>query len=168
MALATKYLANRSALRDGRWVTIGEEGEQFEIQIRAFTNRYRDYLAYLQGEAAGTLNRNRRVNDPIYMPTSLPPSMDEVCRVRAINEHCLLGVRGFRWPNEEPYNGRDVTIDEFRDILLMEEGRDLMTMVWLAIQTISNEREATMEDAVKNSSAAIAGSWTDMPAPSNS
>lgn len=140
------------AVADGEWVSVLDDRPELQIKTRGMTNIYRNALAQLKRTRAMTVNRQNRGSLNLVTEDNLLPSDDDSCVAECLNAHCLLDVRGL-----ESAPGVPVTIDQLRELIMQEDYRDLLFMVQGAALIVSKRREATQDDATKNSSTALSG-----------
>lgn len=143
MASLTRYRADIARINDGEWITVGQDGDEFEIRTRGFTPRYRDALNQLCRQAAREANRRLQPGQLAYTPDALPPTMFDKCQGQALAEHVTLDVRGLTHDGDRPVTG-----DELRDMLRdPEQFSGLLVLAIGAAARVHADRQSESTEA---------------------
>lgn len=137
---------------DGEWMTINEDAEPFQVRVKPIGARFRDMHHEYRSQAARQINRGTKSTARFYNADNLPPSAENPALARAINDAVLVGVAGLI-----DDDGEAVTIDEFRDLLVLPEYVTVLSMVYAAALVLTNQHEDDKQDAAGNLQPASAG-----------
>lgn len=149
MASLSKFRRDTSIIKQGQWVTVGENDDTFEILTRGSTAPFRDAIARYRHDAVRDLNRKRQPGSDAYDLATLPPSVDDACLGRALVEHCVLDLRGL---SHDDAGQQPVTLDEFRDMLRDPETfGGLAGLAFAAVGRVNENATAERAEAVGNS-----------------
>lgn len=141
-----------NTVSDGEWVQVNETGEPFEVKVRGYGNKYRDYYNGLLRDARRRANRQSLPGAEAYDIGDLPPSVVDECQAKAINEHVLIDVRGL-----EHDDGRVVAVDELKEMLLDPAWKLLVGLISQAALHVTIATKTEVEQAEGNSKPVSAG-----------
>jgi hypothetical protein len=134
VSIAT-FTRNPTAMRDGEWISPGPEYDDLELKVRYLGHDFLDMVAAKRR----VLSRRHGGDDRI-------PSAD-LARINteALVAHGILDVRGLT-----NGSGADVTIAEFRQLLLDPDNAELVNVVFTCCNRVGRARDDDLADAVKN------------------
>jgi hypothetical protein len=137
MAKLTAYKSDLKKMNEGTWVELPDDFGDIQILTRGFTDAYMDARQARMRRAAtkfgGDLNR-------------IPQAEVRAILAELLVQHCVLGVR-----NLEDQDGNPVPFDLFCELIQEEAYKDLYGACLAAANIVSNEREADLAEAKKNS-----------------
>lgn len=139
MAKLSQFKQNSRAIQEGEWVRVGEEYEDLEIHTRGFTDAYYDAQAARQRRAAVSLGGDT---------TKIPSAIRRAINIGCLIDHVLLSppVR-----NLQHDDGRDVTADEFEEMLRDPDYPELFLACFKAASQVGQRRGGDLEEAKGNS-----------------
>ena len=130
-------------IAEGEWITVGISPNTFRLKCRGMDAAFRDHLFALRREATRTANRQAAEGAQRYDPDSLPPSMDEACRGKALAQ-LLQDV------DQLTSKGQPVQLEQYRDLMLSGKHPLLTEYVQLAATRVGQFREEEQQDAEGN------------------
>ena len=142
MADLSAFRVDAKARQEGQWVRVGEEFLDLEVLVRGLTDRYTDAVAARSRQAARSYGGDVQ---------KLPAAIARGIVVSALCDHVLLDVRNLK------DGDRDITIDEFKQLLRDENYFELVNAVLRATALVGQARAEDLMEAVGNSGPASAG-----------
>jgi len=136
MAKLSAFKTNSDAINQGEWVRPGEEYDDLEVRVRGFTD------AYYDAQAA----KLRRAAVPFGGDISkIPSALRRQINVDCLNAHVVLDVRNLKGDD-----GKDIKVDQFRELLRDPDYAELVIAVYKAAGRVGQQRAADLEDAAGN------------------
>jgi hypothetical protein len=131
------FLTADTAAEEGDWVSPGLEYDDLEIRTRGYTDKYQDALRQRLFVAA---KRHSGQVDRI-------PENDR----REIGAKCLLQHVTMDVRNLHHEDGREVTFDELKQMVLEPRFRPLLDACYAAANLVHARRQSDLEEAAGNS-----------------
>ena len=141
MAKLNTFSRDGDAMRNGEWVNPGTEYGGIQIRTRALGAAYADARAGRLKRAAREAGREDLIGQ----------AEKNRIDIEALCETCLLDVRGLQHddaPDGTP--GGDVTIAEFKELILKDEHAELALLAFLCAQMVGQKRKLQAEIAAGN------------------
>lgn len=142
MAKLSQFKIDSGAVKEGRWIRVGEEFEDLEIQCRGLTDAYFDAQANRQRRAAQSLG-----GDVQRLPTAIRRAINLACLI----DHVLLDPPARNLFHDD---GREVSGPEFLELLRNPDFPELFLAVFRAATQVGQRVATDIEDARGNSDAA--------------
>jgi hypothetical protein len=136
MASLSKFKQNVTKIKDGTWITLGDEWDSLEVLTRGFTDTYND--AHRQKLRRAAIKYSGDVS-------KIPGAESRKIIVQLLIDHTLLDIR-----NLKDQDGNDVKIDVFKELLLDPAYPDLYLAAFQAANILTSEREADTVEIKKS------------------
>lgn len=140
MVSLSAFRQNSTAIKQGDWVSPGEEFGDLEIRTRGFVDAYFDAKAALERSAA------RRLGVEVF---ALPAAEQRAITVECVRRHLVIDVRNLTHDVGDRA-GQPVTIEEFREMLGHPDLQDLTMGTLKAAAKVGQSRKADLDEAVGN------------------
>jgi hypothetical protein len=136
MAKLSAFKTDSKAIHEGEWIRVGEEYDDLDIRTRGFTDAYFDAQAAKQRKAAVGFGGD---------VSKLPSALRRQINIECLLAHVVLDVR-----NLQHDDGRNVTFEEFKEMLRDPDYGELLSACFKAASMVGQRRAADLEDAAGN------------------
>lgn len=134
MAKLSTFSRDPDAMRNGAWMNPGVE-YGFEIKTKAMGSAFADNKAARMKRAARLAGGEDKIGQEV----------ENQINVQALVDECLLDVRGL-----ENDDGSNVTIDEFKALILLPENSELAVICFRVAGAVGLKTAAQLEAATGN------------------
>lgn len=141
MADLSQFVLNAEALRNGEWIDAGAEYAGIRLLTKGLGSAYADRRAEKMKAAA------RKAGGEDRVPQAVKNRID----IEALGEVCLLDIDGLNHPPQaDGTPGGPVTIEQFREIICLEEAAELAVMAFKCAQRVGQAKRDQAEQAAGN------------------
>lgn len=141
MAKLSTFGRNAKAMREGDWVNPGAEYGGLEIKTKAMNADYADFRTGALRLAVRAEGGNEQ---------KVGAEVRNRIDIEALNTKCLLDIRGL-----EHADGKPVSIDEFKQMILLPEYGELAIIAFQCAGQVGRVNAAMAQEAEGNSSTAL-------------
>jgi hypothetical protein len=136
MAVLTAFRTDSTKIKQGDWVSPGDEYDDLEILVRGYTDEYADERAKRFRKLASRYQGDIR---------NVPAARQRQTVIDLMIDFLVLDVRGLCHPN-----GEKIGIDEFKQLLRDPDYQELVNACQKAAASVGVITKSEDEDAVKN------------------